>query len=920
MIRSTFLLLVLITRGLMLQGQTSASKPIDLQVQYRSNPFGMEAPSPVFTWSFSSEGFNFFQSAYEIIVSTDPTTEKDHVWATGQILSRENGNIIYQGQPLRSFVRYYWKVRAFDLNELGSQWSEVAWFETAMLKQEDWSGKWIGDGRPQFTRDQDFYQEDRMPLFRKDFGVAKKIVSGRLYISGLGYYEAFINGKRVGNRMLDPGWTNFSKQVLYSTYDITSELKAGNNVAGVMSGNGWYNPLPLKLFGRFNLRDFQETGRPCIKAMIRVQYDDGTSEVIATDETWKTAPGPIVRNNVYLGEHYDATREQPKWNLPGTLSQEWKNAVVTKGPSGRLSAQSQPPVVISQTLRPVKITEVSKGVFIADMGQNFAGVARIKVKAKKGTKITLRYGEDLHADGTLNYLTSVAGQIKDIWNLDGGPGAPKTAWQEDSYTAKGSGVEVWSPSFTFHGFRFVEITGWPGKPSVNDIEGLRMHADLKPVGEFSCSNEMFNELHQAIQWTFLSNVFSVQSDSPGREKMGYGADIVATANAYMFNYDMHTFYRKTVQDFANEQQPDGGITELAPYTGIHDKGYGGHSGPLGWQLAFPYVQKQLYEFYGDKDIIKKEYDALKKQLTFLQEKAIDGLFHWDISDHEALDPKPEALSASAFYYHHMLLGAEFAGILGKKEDSVQYAKVASQIKNRIIDKYYIPNSGRIDNGTQSAQLFALWYGLTPDENLSMKVLLSEFERHKYHVSAGIFGVMMMFDVLRKHDMNDVAYKIANQRDFPGWGFMLESGATTLWETWKYPDNAPSQNHPMFGSIDEWFYRSLLGINPASPAFEKILIKPQPAGDLIFARGSFQSVKGKISSSWEIKNDRLNLSVSIPGNTSAEIWVPSTQQASVVGNPVVQASPRFVRFQDNYTVYRVGSGDYSFVAPYTRPVR
>jgi alpha-L-rhamnosidase len=371
---------------------------------------------------------------------------------------------------------------------------------------------------------------------------------------------------------------------------------------------------------------------------------------------------------------------------------------------------------------------------------------------------------------------------------------------------------------------------------------------------------------------------------------------------------MANFYSKAIDDFANDQQSDGGITETAPFIGIADRGYGGNSGPLGWQLTFPYLQKQLYTFYGDKKIIEANYPALKKQLDFLKSKAIDGLFHWDISDHEALDPRPEAFTASAFYYHHALLASEFAGILNLKEDVAAYSNLAKQIKERIVEKYLVPNTGRFDNATQSAQLFALWYDLSPEKELSFDVLMKEFNRHKNHVSSGIFGVMMMFDVLRERNQNELAYAIANQKDFPSWGYMLSKGATTLWETWEYPDNAPSQNHPMFGSIDEWFYRSLLGINPAAPGFEKITIKPQPAGDLSWAKGSYQSVLGKIVSDWRIENGKYFLHVSIPANTTADVWI-KCQENSIILEGGNELKPS--QYEDGYALVNIGSGKYFF---------
>jgi alpha-L-rhamnosidase len=572
-----------------------------------------------------------------------------------------------------------------------------------------------------------------------------------------------------------------------------------------------------------------------------------------------------------------------------------------------MAVQMQPAIKVTKILKPVSVTEFKPGVFIVDMGQIFAGVVRLRVKGKAGTKITLRFGEGLFEDGSLNVMTTVATQIKK-GGIKAGPGAPETMWQEDSYILKGEGVESWSPKFTFHGFRYIEITGWPGTPTVNDLEGLRMNADLPLNGDFACSNEQFNKLHEVIQWTFLSNVFSVQSDCPAREKMGYGADMVVSANAYIYNYDMAHFYGKSVRDFANEQRPKGGITEIAPFTGIDDRGYGDLSGPLGWQLAFPYLQKQLYEFYGDKRIIETYYPALQKQIAFLQSQAKNNLFYWDISDHEAIDPKPESFSASAFYYHHVKLAAEFAALLGNKVDSARYAKLADGIKRSIINQFYIPGTGRFDNATQSAQLFALHYNLSPDSIKSMEWLMKEFERHRWHLSTGIFSTQMLFEVLRKFNRNDIAYKIASQEDFPGWLYMLKKGATTLWETWEFPETIPSRNHPMFGSIDEWFYRSLLGINAGSPGFGNIIIKPQPVDGLSWAKGAYRSIRGLIKSSWKKEANRFILDVSIPPNTKGEIWIPAGSKQIILEGKRKQ---EIIRYEDGYAIVQVGSGDYSF---------
>ena len=911
LVNRTVLSLVLLLSIISTQAKVPVVQPIKLTCEYITNPLAIGTRKPRFAWVIQSNERNQFQSSYELIVSDDLKqiqAGKGDYWSAGKIISNQNIQIVYAGKPLLSNTRYYWRVKVYNQDNISSGWSSIAWFETAMLDSVDWTAKWIGDDRHNPEKDEDYYKSDRMPLFRRSFSVGKKIISARLYITGLGYNEPYLNGKKVGDLVLDPGFTTYRKQVLYSVYDITSFVNKGSNTIGVMLGNGWWNPLPIKFFGRWDLRNYQQTGRPCLKAEIHIHYSNGTTDKIVTDETWQTALGPIIRNNVYLGETYDARLEQVNWNINKAGRQDWENAKVVQGPSGMLTPQMQPPIRVNKIIKPVRITEPKPDTFIVDLGQNFAGVARIKVKGKAGTKITLRYGEDLFKDGTLNVMTTVMTQIKK-GGIKGGPGAPETAWQEDSYIIKGSGIETWSPRFTFHGFRYVEITGWPGMPTDEDIEALRMKADVTNVGEFSCSNEQINKLHYAIQWTFLSNLFSIQSDCPGREKMGYGGDMVATANAFIYNYDMANFYSKSIHDFANEQRLEGGITEIAPFTGITDKGYGDDSGPLGWELAFPYLQNLLYEYYGDKRIIEENYEAFTRQMRFLQSKSIDGLFYWDISDHEALDPKPEGLTASAFYYHHARLAEEFAGILGKKEDSLKYHSLATQIKKAILAKYLIPGTGRFDNATQSAQIFGLWYDLSPEEReKSWDVLLSEFERHLWHVATGIFSTKMMFDLFRERNQNDMAYKIVDQPDYPGWLNMLNSGATTLWETWAYPESIPSQNHPMFGSVDEWFYRSLLGINSAAPGFGKIIIKPQPAGDLTWAKGSYQSIRGTIVSDWKKEDNQFQLHIIIPANTKAIIYIPSSDKDIVKEGIHVLSS---IRFENGYKIIQTGSGEYTF---------
>jgi len=420
-----------------------------------------------------------------------------------------------------------------------------------------------------------------------------------------------------------------------------------------------------------------------------------------------------------------------------------------------------------------------------------------------------------------------------------------------------------------------------------------------------------------IRYTFLSNAFSVQSDCSGREKLGYGGDLFCTTESFMYHYDMAGFYSKVVKDFTDDQ-PLGGITETVPFVGIADAGPGDKSGPLGFQVGFPYLIKKIYDFYGDKRLIKENYVALAKYMNFLESSAKNNLFTADLGDHESLDDRSIPLTASIFYYLHANMMNEFAGILEKREEETRYASLAEKIRKTIVDKYYNAGSGKFEKGSQTAQIFALWAKIEKEgtQGKVIEVLVSEFEKKNWHLSTGIFGTKMLFDVLRKAENNDMVYRIANQRDFPGWGYMIANGANTVWETWAVSDNTFSKNHPMFGSVGEWFYRSLLRINSAAPGFKKMVIKPQPVGDLKHAEGTYNSPYGKIGSAWEITDYQFKINVEIPVNTTAEIWVPLKYGEQIIEDGKNISAVEGVasqRKEDGYVVIQAGSGTYSFIA-------
>ncbi|MDR1584152.1 MAG: glycoside hydrolase family 78 protein [Prevotellaceae bacterium] len=893
-----------------------SAEPCGLTCEYQINPLGIDIVQPVFGWKLSADERNQYQTAYELIVALsekDLEQGKNLIWKSGKVVSGQCFNIPYNGKRLRSFTRYYWKVKVYDRDGKISGWSPAAYWETAMLSPSDWKAQWIGDGSIAPKDEKDFYKDCPAPVFRKVFNTKKDIAQARLYITGLGYYEATLNGKPVDDRRLDPGWTNYGKQILYSVFDVTPLVKSGENAIGITLGNGFYNPLPMRIFRQ--LRDHLYIGRPCFIAQVKLSFTDGTEEWIVTDESWKMSAGPILRNNVYLGEHYDARKELDGWDNAGFDDSNWSLSVKVAPPSGTLTAQMQPPIRVTKILKPARMTETRAGEFVFDMGQNIAGVVRLKVQGARGTHIKIRYGEDVYSDGSLNVMTSVAGQQKKVWNADQSvPGQPPTAWQEDSYILKGEGEEIWSPRFTFHGFRYVEITGFPGRPGLDNIEALRINADLPHNGRFDCSSPLLKKLNDMLDYTFLSNVFSVQSDCPAREKFGYGGDIVATARTFCWFYDMTNFYRKALRDFANDQRPLGGITETAPYNGIADAGLGDESGPIGWQLAFSFLQKQLYEYYGDIRSIQTYYPALRRQVEFLRSKAQNHIIDRCINDHESLEPRIPELFATAHYYHHVVMLAEFAGLIKQINDEKIYIALASEIKNAFIERFVKAGTGEAGNHTQAAQAIALFYNLLPegDRNAAFNVLLQEIEKCNGHIVAGIFGVPLTLDALSQNLRNDIAFEMVTKKDFPGWGHMIQSGATTLWETWKYSDNIYSHNHPMFGSVGEWMYQSILGINIGAPAFGKIILRPQPAGDLTFASGSYESLWGTIESSWKKENNSFSYDISIPHGTTAEVWLPSGtvtengKQVSDIGEI------RFLRQEKDFQVFEVRSGKYAFL--------
>ncbi|HPS01425.1 MAG TPA: family 78 glycoside hydrolase catalytic domain [Candidatus Sumerlaeota bacterium] len=901
-------------------------RPARLRCEFQVNPLGVDAPQPRLSWEVESDARGAVQTGYQILAAGSAELldkNQGDLWDTGRTSSSCTVQIGYKGKTLSPGQRVYWKVRVFDRAGRPSDFSPAAFWEMGRLDAKNWQAQWIGDGKPGPQTPESFYQDDPAPLFRKGFEVKPGAVSARLYVTGLGYYEARLNDKRVGDHVLDPGWTDYAKRTYYSVYDVTDALREGPNALGVMLGYGWYNPLPIRCFGKWNLREILAVGRPCLIAELHIRYRDGSEQVVASDGSWKTASGPVLRNSVYLGEWYDARLEKAGWDAPGFDEKDWQPAARTEGPAGRLVAQAAPPIRVTCTLKPVALKEVKPGVWVFDMGQNFAGCVRLRVKGKAGDRVTLTSGELVYEDGSLNARTTAVTQIKKGMG-QGGPGAPENAFQVDTYVLKGSEEpEVWAPRFTFHGFRYVQVEGFPGKPSLDSLEGLRMNADVEAVGEFECSNDLFNRIQKAADWTFRSNIFSVQSDCPHREKFGYGGDILATDETFMFNYNMANFYEKTAFDFQDSMRKNGGFTETAPFNGMADGGLGGDSGPIGWASAPPWLLGHLYQYYGNRQLIEEQYDTLRRWTDFLISQAKDDQIAVCIGDHESVEDKPTTLTSTALYYWNVRQMSRFAQLLGKTEDAEKYKTKADAILKTFDRVHFDAQTGRYGSGVQAAQAFPLFLGMTPPEKrpVALEALVDHIlNKQKGHNTAGIFGTRMSLMALSDLGRADVAYTMVGQKTFPGWGFMFEKGATTLWEHMEFSDNVYSHNHPMFGSVSEWFYRHVAGIAPAPDAvgFDRIVIAPKPGGGLTWATGVYRSVRGRVRCHWERAasdgGDKLKMEVEIPANTVAEIHVPARSASDVRegGQPAEKAAGlKFLRQEGGAAVYRAGSGRYAF---------
>ena len=738
----------------------------------------------------------------------------------------------------------------------------------------DNKAKWIQIEKDLPEKDSLFYQDDPSPLFRKKLIVNKKIKEAKLYITSAGYNAVFINDKRVGKNILDPAWTDYSKRIYYTEYDVIDLLTKEQNVVNVMLGNGFYNPLPLKMWGWLNLRNETNVGKPKFILKLIITYVNGDKDEIVSDSSWKYSFGPIVRNSVYLGSHYDARNEIKGWQSPNFDDSSWNNAQISQSPGGIIEKAFFPGVEITKEIEPVNIYEIDKKKWIVDMGENFTGTYKIKLSGKSGEKVSFRLGERVYDDGSLNPMTAVTGQIKR--KGVGGSGAPEIAWQAGSYIF-GDELSVWyRPEFTYHSYRYLEIEGLQNKPKKEDIKGLFIHSNVKNENNLVTSSDLLNLIQEAVERTFLSNLVSVQSDCPAREKFGYGGDINATSESYIYNFDMHSMYRKTIYDWVDAMN-DSVFVDTAPYVGIKYCG-------LSWESSFLITQYYLYLYYNDIDIIKELFSYNNLWMEKVSRIHPEGFVDAGLSDHESLEPVPVELTGTLHYLQSARIMELFSKKLGYADYEKKYNKLAIQLKDRVKSKFW---DNKVEGNINRQTLFSslLYHDIISDDeiNFAKDSLLKAIKNGPSgHFSTGIFGTKYILETISKYISPQIVYDIVNSTEYPGWGYMIHRGATSIWETWKESDNVYSNSHPMFGVVTEWYYRWLGGIRPHPdfPGFKKFFLNPYTPDGLNYVRANYQSPYGKIISNWEKSDNIIKYDFEIPNNTVAHVSISMNKTDSL----------------------------------------
>lgn len=879
--------------------------PIDLQCENLKNPTGVGNPQPVFSWILNSTGRGHEQAAYQILVASSRLkldAGKADLWDSGRLSSGKSVQISYAGKPLSSGDFCFWKVRAWDTKGTVSDWSEVAFWTMGLLHATNWQAQWIGlDDEPPTN--------GPARWLRKEFTLPKAINRATVYYSGLGWSELYVNGQKVGDHVLSPPLSLYSERDYYETSESTRLFKPGLNAIGVVLGNGrFYSP-------RHNAVN---SGFPKLLLQVHVEFADGTDTNIISDESWKlTTNGPILKNNEYDGEVYDAQKEFPGWSRAGFDDSTWQAAQLVSAPGGELSSMRQEPTRVTQEIKPVSVKELRPGVYIFDMGQNMVGWCKLKVQGPAGTQVELRHAETLVPDGDL-YTNNL-----------------RSAKTTDIYILKGQGLEVWQPRFTLHGFRYVQVTGYPGTPTLDSITGCVVGDDLLVTGDFQCSNPLLNKIYHNIVWGVRSNYRSIPTDCPQRdERQGWLGDRAEESRGETYLFDNDALYSKWLVDIADSQRTNGTYSDVSPAY-WHD-----YKDNVTWPSASIMIPEMLRDQFDDEQTIAEHYDSAKKWIVHMEDYVTNGIITKDNYGDWCMPPEDPtlihsrdtnrithaALLATPFFYHDLLLMQSYARQLGKTNDAEDFAKRAAEIKSAFNDRYLHRDTGQYDNGTPTSSVLPLAFDMVPDDlrsnvfNFLVHKLTDEWHSH---IGTGLVGAKYLMRVLSENGRPDLAYTIVTQTNYPGWGYMIEHDATTIWELWNGNTADPkmnSGNHVMLiGDVAIWMYEDLAGIkpDPDQPGFRHIIMKPLPIAGLDFVKASHLSPYGWISSEWHKDGKQFEWKIKIPTGSSATIYLPTTKVHGTTESdvPIVQAPGiKVLDVQDGRVAVDLKSGSYYFVCP------
>ena len=896
-------------------------RPIQPRCEHRVDPLGIDDPAPRLGWALDGDGRGLTQSAYRILAARneeDLAAEKNLLWDSGRIASDRSLGIEYGGAGLSSGARCAWNVRVWDGAGEPSPPSEPAVFEMGLLERSDWTGTWIsagespaGDMDPPTGDEYDALANGLAPspYLRKEFRAGKPARRARLYATARGVYELSLNGARVGDDVLAPGWTDYRRRIQYQVYDVTDLLREGPNALGAILGDGWYAGFvgfdPKKAGAHYGTR-------PQLLAQLNVEYEDGTTESISTDGSWRSSTGPILFSDLLAGESYDAREEMPGWDVPGFDDSGWYGVGTEEVGGIPLVAQPDEGVRATEEVAAKGVTSPQNGVHVFDMGQNMVGWARLKVSGEAGTTVRLRFAEALNPDGTI-YTENL-----------------RSARQTDTYVLRGGDEEVYEPRFTFHGFHYVEVTGYPGEPTLDAVTGVVVHSDTPPAGSFECSSPMVNRLQSNIVWGQRGNFLSIPTDCPQRdERLGWTGDAQIFVRTASYNMDVAAFFTKWMADVEDAQTPQGAFTDVVPLlegSGAIDLSRGAPA----WGDAGVVVPWTIHKTYGDTRIVERHYDAMARWMSYLRDANPDLLRRNKLGNNygDWLNPTgdatPKDLLATAYWAHDARLMAEMSRATGREAEAAGYEELFADIKEAF-NRAYVGPDGSVEGDTQTAYVLALHMDLLPEElrPKAAERLVGAIEENDWHLSTGFVGVGYLCPVLTGAGYSDVAYRLLENETYPSWGYTIKNGATTIWERWDgwtekdgfQSPNMNSFNHYSLGSVGEWLYRCVAGIDADSPGFGRVLIRPRPGGSLTYARASYDSVRGPIESGWELSGGRLRLRVKIPANTTATVHIPTTDAAGVTegGKPPGEAgSVEFLRAEDGAAVFAVGSGEYEFV--------